>query len=97
LIDSLTPWHLRILRFSLDPGSYGVRYGAGIDHELERVFPELQKQRAFYSQIANDLVSRSLIFIRAGGSIYLQQFGSPTLKVTTDLGNCFLAFISPPS
>jgi hypothetical protein len=101
-IDSLTPWHLHMLRFFQDPIAYGKArginhsnlYSGSIAQTLERTFPELRGQRAFYDQIAKDLFARGLIDIE---SLHTTMTASGTLsKRTTEVGDCFVAFITSP-
>lgn len=102
LIDSFTPWHMRILRFFQNPEGYGAEKGlttatltrAAPALLLERFYPELGGNRAFYDLIITDLHARGL-------------FSMDTLHVTmtahglfskraTGLGDAFLSFITSP-
>lgn len=96
LVDSLTPWHLRILRFWQDPISASEIYarlpGAptmrGI---LEEKIPELRGRQAVYEPIVRDLVSRGLIVFQTGW-----EGTSIEINKTTEFGDLFLKFIESP-
>ena len=102
LIDSLTPWHLRMLCFFQDPIAYGKArginhsdlYTGSISQTLEQTFPELRGQRAFYDQIAKDLFARGRIGIE---SLHTMMTASGVLsKRSTEMGDRFVAFITSP-
>lgn len=101
-VDTLTPWHLRLLKFFDGPQEWVEKHkimmpsfsACGIGTIIENAFPELRGRRDFYDQLGKDLHARGLI-------------GSPNFHVTgtfagifrrgtTDFGRSFIAFISPP-
>jgi hypothetical protein len=99
-VDSLTPWHLRILAFFESPESWFQRHNiprpnitaGGQSHILEAGIPELRGQREFYDQIIKDLEARGLM---PGGGIHtmVSERGLWQARVTT-WGREFLRFIS---
>ena len=103
-IDTLTAWHLRILRFFQDPSGYGAARGVGypnwstggLSSVMEHTFSELRGQRAFYDQIVNDLYSRGLMSSDASGLHTTMTAAGMFTKRTTPMGDGFLAFVSSP-
>lgn len=102
LIDSLTPWHLRILRFFQDPAGFGRTKGlnpdtwmmGGPSTLLERYYPELSGQRDFYDLVVSDLHARGLFTIP---DLHTTMTGHGIFaKRTTGLGDAFLNFITSP-
>ena len=92
-VDTLTPWHIRILRFlqSLRYSTTAVITG-GLATLLEGAFEELRGQRLFYDQVGKDLFFRGLSSVE---SFHVTMTGFAT-KGTTDMGDAFLDFISSP-
>ena len=102
-IDELTPWHLRVLHFFDDPGTWGSQHNISYPNWhsgspatlLEFTFEELCGQRDFYDQLVRDLHYRGLMNIDSlhTGKITVQgMFESRTTEMAKD----FLAFISSP-
>lgn len=99
-VDSLTPWHLRILAFFESPQAWFQRHNirrpnitAGAQsHILEAGIPELRGQREFYDQIIKDLEARGLV---PGGGIHVMvsEHGLWQPRIT-NWGREFLRFIS---
>ena len=102
LVDDLTPWHLKFLKYLDAPRSYGEAKGikyptwssGGPSSVIEHTFTELKGQRAFYDQLGNELNARGLISsprfhmtMTAGGMF--QSF-------TTEFGRSFLTFVEDP-
>ncbi|MGB7296678.1 MAG: hypothetical protein WBC70_13925 [Candidatus Aminicenantales bacterium] len=98
-VDTLTSWHIRILKYFDDPKRWGkeqnikfheLEFGAPA-HALEDAFPELKGKRAFYDLIIRDLYSRGLMSIESLRTTMTKQgiFASRT----TDIGERFIAFI----
>ena len=102
-IDSLTVWHLRILKLLDDPKGWFQEQGrrppeytiAGhLFDLLAKAYPELQNQQTLSSQIARDLYIRGfsstegLGAMTSGSGMYAQR--------TTELGREFLKFITAP-
>lgn len=98
-IDTLTPWHLRILSFFRNPRGWGeknnIEYPSwsmgGPSTVLEHTFPELKDNRELYDQIVKDLYSRGLMNIDQLHTTMTENgmFSSRT----TELGNKFIDFI----
>jgi hypothetical protein len=103
LVESLTVWHLRLLRFFSDPvrifqeqGKKPPQYSfmCSLSQVLTAAYPELLNERAFYDQITKDLHSRGLF---GTDSLHSMMGGSGAYeKRTTELGGQFLKFISKP-
>jgi len=101
-LDTLTPWHLRILSFLNDPKAQLERGGAhyqqfgmgGISTVLELAFPELVNHRDFYDQLARDLYSRGLLSTEQL-HITMTADGMVASR-TTEMGKSFLQFIADP-
>lgn len=101
-IDTLTPWHLRILTFFQNPTGWFKARGMNIPniymgspaHMLESAFPDLKGNRSFYDLIIKDLYSQGLLGI---DSLHTTMTGSGTLAPrTTELGNKFITYITAP-
>ncbi len=99
-VDSLTPWHLRVLSFFDDPRGWGERHGISYptwtmgspSRVLEQSMPSLAGQRGFYDQIVSDLEQRGLM--QSGGLHTTMTAQGMFSSRTTDLGKQFLSFIS---
>lgn len=91
-IDTLTPWHVRVLGFYHDPTTYlkarGVKAEMGdrLSGVVPQIFPELKGRYGLCGQIERDLLSYGLI----------QNEGQWYTRRTTDMGESFLKFISRP-
>jgi len=101
-VDTLTPWHLRVLKFFYDPRGWGQahgivypRWGSGApSHVLEHTFAELRGQRGFYDQLVKDLHSRGLMSVDSLHTMMtVDGMFAPRL---TDMGKMFLGFIASP-
>lgn len=101
-VDTLTPWHLRILRFFQNPKEYGeaksITYPnymtGGPSNVLEDTFSELRERRTFYDQIVKDLFSRGLLNT---DSLHVTMSSQGMFaKRTTEMGDAFIAFITSP-
>lgn len=101
-VDSLTPWHIRILQLFHDPPSHlkqkAIRteqwYAAGPSTVLEAYFPEMKGERGFYDVLVRELHAKGLfendtlhVLMTAQGMV---------AKRTTALGDQFLEFITSP-
>lgn len=102
-IDSLTVWHLRILKLLDDPQRWfreqnrqppEYTIAGHLADLLGKAYPELQNQRILCDQIGKDLYSRGLSrtehfhAMTSGSGMYAQR--------TTELGHAFLNFIVAP-
>ena len=103
LVDSLTVWHLRILRFFSNPATIFREQGkpppqysiaGSLSQLLTAAFPELANERELYDQIGKDLYGRALLgtegfhTMMSGQGVYE--------KPTTTMGDQFLRFVSEP-
>lgn len=101
-VDTITTWHLMILKFLDNPKEWGTKHGitypnwsmGGVSAALEHAFPDLHGKRETYDVFIRDLYSRGLITTDSmhttisGGSILASR--------TTAMGKQFLTFISSP-
>jgi hypothetical protein len=103
-IDTLTVWHLRILKLLDNPERWfrekgrqppEYAFGGSLSDMLTKAYSELQNQRDLYDQITRDLHGRGLIgtenlhAMTSGPGLYAQ--------LTTGLGREFLNFITSPA
>lgn len=101
LVDTFTPWHLRLLSLLADPKrnpaavakARGMMMG-GFNHILEAVYPQLQGQDDFVRLLIQDLARAGL----TGGDNVMAMVSQHGLleKRTTPIGDQFLAFITAP-
>lgn len=100
LIDSMTPWHIRLLKFWKDPQAYadtsGIRYAHKImtsgEELLLMTFPELNGKADLYKLVMRDLYRWGLV---QSDNLHMMSTMSGVLaKGGTPLGNKFLEFIS---
>lgn len=99
LIDRYTEWHLKILAFLDNPKKYYSKENGpicyvttSISQILNKVYPEIMKNKSLIDLIVKDLYSDSLI---NNDSIYTMMTASGVLESrTTDLGKSFISFIT---
>lgn len=102
LIDTFTPWHLRILKFFDDPVAWaqknGVSYPSwamgGPATVLEHAFPELAGRREIYDLLVKDLFENGL-FNTQSMHVTMSVQGMLASR-TTNLGKSFIEFITSP-
>ena len=103
-IETLTAWHIRMLKFFEAPMRMAAARGARTDYSfagalaqpLEEVYPELRGRRDFYDQIARDLKTRGFLN-SADDVLHVMMTGSGmNAKRTTEMADRFLAFITSP-
>jgi len=101
-VDTLTSWHLRILKFFDDPKEWGKRNDikypdwtmGSLSQILEYTFPELKGRRDFYGQIFKDLFARGFTSTDSlHGTITSQGM---FVSHTTNIGKQFIDFITSP-
>lgn len=101
-IAELTPWHLRLLVLMSDPPGVlqqievdisNISMG-GLSILVEGVYPELNGQKEFYKQLANDLNNRGLLS-DVGFNVTMSG-GDIVAKRTTNAGDEFIRFVSAP-
>ena len=104
LIDTFTPWHLRILAFLADKESIADKRGklpfpswsaGGVSAVLKHVYPELAERRSFYDLIVSDLHRAGLVTIDTLHTMGTAD-GYMLAKQSSDMGDRFLIFISEP-
>jgi hypothetical protein len=103
-IETLTTWHIRMLKFFEAPMRMAAARGARTNYSftgalaqpLEEVYPELRGRRDFYDQIARDLKTRG--FLNSTDDVlHVMTTGSGLdAKRTTEMVDRFLAFITSP-
>lgn len=101
-IDSLAPWHIRILRFFENPREWGEKHNVKYPNwsmgspgsVLEHAFAELSGRREFYDQLVRELSSKGLLGIDSLHTTMSEQgmFASRT----TAMGNQFIRYITSP-
>ena len=99
-IDTLTVWHLKILKFVQDirgwaqeSNFFSENSGGRVSNVLESAFPELRGRRTFYLRIWSDLHQRGLVGQSNIRGVELKQIQA---KMTSELGDQFLRFIEEP-
>jgi len=101
-VDSLTPWHLRVLKFLDNPKGWGQKHGitypswsmGSPSAALEFAFADLRGKRQLYDIFVKDLYSRGLL---STGSLHTTITGEGMLASrTTDIGKQFITFITSP-
>lgn len=101
-VDTLTPWHLIILKFLDNPKEWGTKHGitypewsrGGVNAALEHAFSDLRGKRETYDVFIRDLYSRGLT---STDTLHITISGVGILASrTTAMGKQFLTFISSP-
>lgn len=100
-VDELTALHLRILGYARNPASWFERnqipkpdiYLGARSAVLEAALPELRGMGDIYNQAVNELSARGLISGSFSGMVSQQGLFD---KLTSPLGDRFLAFITAP-
>jgi hypothetical protein len=103
-IETLTTWHIRVLKFFDSPLRTIAQRGARTDFPdtgalanlLESAYPELRGRRDLYDQVARDLRARG--FLNSGDDVLHNMMSGSGLaeKRTTKMGDRFMAFIQEP-
>lgn len=93
-IDSMSPLHLRMLKFFQAPTPPPNISMGGLGHVLEQNIPELRGKRHIYDQVWKDLYVNGLTNT---DSLHVTMSGNGLgQKRTSELGDAFIAFISDP-
>jgi hypothetical protein len=103
-VETLTGWHLRMLKFFEAPMQMAAACGARTDYSfagalaqpLEEVYPALCGRRDFYDQITRDLVGRGFLNSSPDVLHSMMTGSGMSAKRTTEMADRFLAFISSP-
>lgn len=98
-VDSLTPWHLNVLKFFENPRRWLEERSKSVDlgrikrpaHLLESALPQHKGERGFNNQIINDLFSKGLLQVDASHT--LTRHLEPLI---TPLAEEFLSFVTSP-
>jgi hypothetical protein len=103
-VDTLTPWHLRMLRLFADPMKWyqeqkrqppQFHISGSLAALLTDAYPELKSERDFYDKVCKDLYNDGLI---KSEHLHVMMSGSgPFEHRATPLGNQFLQFITDPT
>lgn len=101
-LDTMTSWHLIILKFLDAPEQWALEKGitfpswsmCGIKTVIEFTFPELKHREEFLRQIVKALYSQGLINTDSIG-VTMTASGA-TAPQTTKLGHQFIQYISSP-
>jgi hypothetical protein len=101
-IDTLTVWHIRVLRLFDNPRQVTAILGrrwpsllmAGMGTILENAYPELGGKRSFYDQVWRDLWQRGLVNTESL-HVTMSEDGLEARR-STDLGRLFIDFITAP-
>jgi hypothetical protein len=98
LIDSFTPWHIRILNLISDPPKWyrernrkPPEITGGLIHIITDAYPELKNEQDLVNLIWSDLERAG--FHRSGSLGGMMSNNGLMAQRTTDLGNRFLRFI----
>jgi len=99
LVDTLTPWHLRILKMLANPPAWFSERGkpwpaimaGGLSNVLEEAFPELQGRSDFYNLLGRELYTRGLSGTDGFGGLMTGE--GLKARRTTEFGSQFLGFI----
>ena len=94
-IESLSPLHLRFLKFFQAPAPQPGLSMGGLSSVLEHNMPELRGKRHIYDQVWKDLYSSGLVNTE---TLHATMSGNGlTEKRTSELGDAFIAFIADPA
>ena len=101
-VDELTADHIRFLELFRDPPGWFSRHGktppqfaisSSLSQLLEHALPDIAKDRQYYNLIAADLEAKRLF---SGGMHTMMSVSGAWSKRTTDLGDQFIDYVSPP-
>lgn len=101
-IDSMTPWHLRVLLLFQNPEKWfednqrqAPQFSMGSPKGvLESAYNELNGKRSFYDILVKDLNTQGLLGI---DSLHTTMSGSGAMAPrTTEFGNLFISYITSP-
>lgn len=92
LVDTFTPWHVRILKLFQYPPALPHITAGGLSMVLEAGYPELRGQRVFYDLIWRELFQHSLVTTE-GLHVTMSATGLAQ-KRTSEFGDQFIQFIT---
>jgi len=101
-IDTLTTWHVRILKLFDNPVEWFKQNGkkfpelhlGGLESILTSAYPDLRGPRAFFDQIFKDLYERGLTNTE---TLHSTMTGMGlTAQRTSEIGRAFIRFITSP-
>lgn len=102
-VDTLTVWHLRMLKLFADPVAWYANAGrqgpqfviaGSLAQLLTDAYPELKNERELYDKLGKDLYQDGLC---GTNGLHTGMSGTgPYEKRATELGNQLLAFIADP-
>ncbi|WP_321991491.1 hypothetical protein [Marispirochaeta aestuarii] len=103
-IDTLSPSHIRILKFLHNPKEWGIEHKVdypkirmcGTAHMLLTAFPEFIGHDDLYTQYVNDLNTKGLIWTKGENLQITLKRNQTLMSRTTELGQQFLGFIEEP-
>lgn len=103
LVDTFTEWHIRLLKLFQDPRAWfhannrtppSFAITSNLGQLLTSAYPELKNRGDLYELIFNELESKGLC---SGGDLHVMMSPSGAFaKLTTDLGDRFIGFITEP-
>lgn len=101
-IDTLTPWHLRILKYFEDPMGWGERHNVKFTnyefgspmHPLQEAFPELRTKGDFVDHAVKDLYSKGLMNTESLKTT-MTKHGMFAPRITST-GQKFITYITNP-
>jgi len=94
-IESLSPLHLRFLKFFQAPTPKPGLSMGGLSSVLEHNMPDLRGKRHIYDQVWKDLYSSGLVNTE---SLHVTMSANGlTEKRTSELGDAFMAFVTDPA
>jgi hypothetical protein len=102
MVDELTAFHLRLLAYCRDPEAWLTTHGIAKPNIYMGprmavaivAMPELEHDAPTYKQAVRDLVARGLLQDSLDGMVSQQALYD---SLTTEFGNRFLSYISPPT
>lgn len=103
LVDSLTPWHLRMLALFNNPTKWAEAnerpfpqewYIGGVSQVIQHAYPELARHDQLLDKVVRDLRTEGLADIPLGTMMTRSGMIEPR---STGLGKRFLTFISTPT
>ncbi|MBU1204528.1 MAG: hypothetical protein KKE93_01330 [Nanoarchaeota archaeon] len=102
-IDTLTPWHLKILKYLQNPKEWGIQNKitypnwpmGGPATVLEFAFPDLKDKREVYTKLIRDLENYGLVGKDVSSRMHTTVTADGMFQgMTTTFGNQFIKFIS---